>query len=72
MKPLHWISKLKPSLVEALHEFGYSLVFAAPTPVLSARYCVPIHQRPNGGNLISPKRWQILERHALQHDIAQG
>lgn len=64
--------KNQTSLVETAHEFGYTLVFAAPTPVLSARYCVPIHQHPNGGNLISPKRWQILERHAPQHDIAQG
>ena len=64
--------KNQTSLVEAAHEFGYTLVFAAPTPVLSARYCVPIHQHPNGGNLISPKRWQILERHAVQHDFARG
>ena len=64
--------KNQTSLVEAAHEFGYTLVFAAPTPVLSARYCVPIHQHPNGGNLISPKRWQILERHAAQRDSARG
>ena len=64
--------KNQTSLVETAHEFGYTLVFAAPTPVLSARYCVPIHQHPHGGNLISPKRWQILDHHATQHSAAHG
>ena len=48
------------SLVEAAREFGYALIFAAPTPLVTARYCVPITTR-GGYNIISQKSWQVLE-----------
>ncbi|TDT44552.1 hypothetical protein DES49_0663 [Halospina denitrificans] len=48
------------SLIEAASEFGFSLIFASPAPLTTARYCVPI-QEHNGLNHISRKSWQILE-----------
>lgn len=48
------------SLVETAHEFGFSLIFAAPDPLTTVRYCVPIHTR-GGYNYISRDSWQVLE-----------
>ena len=48
------------SLVETAGEFGYALIFASPTPLVTARYCVPITSH-DGFNNISRKSWQILE-----------
>jgi hypothetical protein len=49
------------SLIETAAEFGFSLIFASPSPLTTARYCVPIsHQK--GFNQISQESWQILEQ----------
>lgn len=48
------------SLIETAQDFGYALIFASPTPLITARYCVPITSR-NGCNNISRTSWQILE-----------
>ncbi|XOZ33162.1 hypothetical protein ACMDCT_13225 [Halomonadaceae bacterium KBTZ08] len=48
------------SLIDAASEFGFSLIFASPAPLTTARYCVPI-QEHNGLNHISRKSWQVLE-----------
>jgi len=48
------------SLIDTAAEFGYSLIFASPAPLTTARYCVPIHHR-NGSNQISRFSWQIIE-----------
>ncbi len=46
-------------LIDTAEEFGFSLIFASPTPLITARYCVPI-SRHQGWNQISQKSWQIL------------
>ncbi len=46
-------------LIDTAEEFGFALVFASPTPLVTARYCVPI-SRHQGMNQISRKSWQIL------------
>jgi hypothetical protein len=48
------------SLIETAQDFGYSLIFASPAPLVTARYCVPITSS-SGYNNISHKSWQILE-----------
>lgn len=48
------------SLIDTAHEFGYALIFASPTPLVTARYCVPISMS-DGYNNISQKSWQIFE-----------
>jgi hypothetical protein len=48
------------NLIETAAEFGFSLIFASPAPLTTARYCVPIHTR-NGSNQISRFSWQIIE-----------
>jgi hypothetical protein len=48
------------SLIETAQDFGYALIFASPTPLITARYCVPITSR-DGYNNISRKSWQMLE-----------
>lgn len=48
------------NLIETAQEFGFALIFASPTPLVTARYCVPIVSR-EGHNHISRKHWQILE-----------
>jgi hypothetical protein len=48
------------SLIETAQDFGYALVFASPTPLVTARYCVPIRSR-DGYNSISRTSWQLLE-----------
>ena len=53
-------SRNQASLIETAHEFGFSLVFAAPAPLTTVRYCVPI-QRRDGKSYISRDSWQILE-----------
>lgn len=46
-------------LIATADEFGFALIFASPTPLVTARYCVPI-SRHHGANHISQKSWQIL------------
>ncbi len=46
-------------LIDTAEEFGFALIFASPTPLITARYCVPI-TRHQGYNQISQKSWQIL------------
>jgi hypothetical protein len=48
------------NLIETAREFGFALIFASPTPQITARYCVPISAR-GGVNRISRLSWQILE-----------
>lgn len=48
------------SLIDTAADFGFALVFASPTPLITARYCVPIHHH-GGKNHISRQDWQILE-----------
>ncbi|RLA21727.1 MAG: hypothetical protein DRQ61_08060 [Gammaproteobacteria bacterium] len=48
------------SLIITAQEFGFALIFASPSPLTTARYCVPIHQT-NGKNNISKTSWQLLE-----------
>ena len=50
------------SLIETAKHFGFSLIFASPSPLATARYCVPIYHT-NGRNHISRQGWQILTRH---------
>jgi hypothetical protein len=47
-------------LIDTAAEFGFALIFASPTPLVTARYCVPI-TTINGDNHISWRSWQILE-----------
>jgi len=49
------------SLIKTASEFGFALIFASPSPLITAHYCVPIQQRSNGMNHISRKHWQILQ-----------
>lgn len=46
-------------LIDTAEEFGFALIFASPSPLITARYCVPI-SRHHGYNQISQKSWQIL------------
>jgi len=48
------------SLIDTATEFGFALIFASPSPLVTARYCVPITSR-GGANSISRQNWQILE-----------
>jgi hypothetical protein len=49
------------SLIKTASEFGFALMFASPSPLITAHYCVPIQQLSNGKNHISRKHWQILQ-----------
>jgi len=57
------------SLIETAEDFGYALIFASPTPLVTARYCVPITSR-DGFNNISRTSWQILE--PLDDEVASA
>ena len=59
------------SLIETAQDFGYALIFASPTPLVTARYCVPITSR-DGYNNISRKSWQILEPLNQPESISPG
>ena len=48
------------NLIETARDFGFALIFASPTPQVTARYCVPITSR-DGINRISAQSWQVLE-----------
>ncbi len=48
------------SLIDTAQEFGFSLIFASPAPLTTARYCVPIH-RHQGKNQIGERSRQELE-----------
>ncbi len=47
------------NLIQTARDFGFVLIFASPTPQITARYCVPIHTSV-GINRISRFDWQIL------------
>lgn len=53
-------AKNQRSLIETAKEFGFTLIFASPSPLTTVRYCVPITNR-NGLNQISHRSRQILE-----------
>ena len=55
------------NLIDTAEDFGYALIFASPTPLITTRYCVPIGSH-EGYNQINRKSWQILE----PLDPAQG
>lgn len=48
------------SLIATAHEFGYSLIFASPSPLTTVRYCVPIHKY-QGSNYIMRDSWQVFD-----------
>ena len=48
------------NLIDIAAEFGFTLIFASPAPLTTARYCVPITYR-EGKSHISRKSWQIFE-----------
>jgi hypothetical protein len=48
------------SLIDTAGDFGFSLIFASPAPLVTARYCVPISSH-GGSNHISRKHWQLIE-----------
>lgn len=48
------------SLIDTAADFGFSLIFASPAPLVTARYIVPI-QHHDGHNQISRLNWQIIE-----------
>lgn len=57
------------NLIQTARDFGFALIFASPTPQITARYCVPI--RANGGiNRISRFDWQTLS--PLEADEVAG
>ena len=59
------------SLIETAQDFGYALIFASPTPLVTARYCIPITSC-DGYNNISRKSWQILEPLNQPESISPG
>lgn len=59
------------SLIETAAEFGFSLIFASPAPLTTARYCVPILQQ-HGKNQISRESWHILEPLATDSAVISG
>ena len=48
------------SLIDTAADFGFSLIFASPAPLVTARYIAPI-QHHDGHNQISRLSWQIIE-----------
>ena len=48
------------SLIDTAADFGFALIFASPSPLATARYCVPIQHR-DGKNHIGRRSWQIFE-----------
>jgi hypothetical protein len=48
------------SLIATARDFGFTLILASPSPLVTAKYCVPITNR-NGANHISRQHWQIIE-----------
>jgi hypothetical protein len=57
------------NLIQTARDFGFVLIFASPTPQITARYCVPIHTSA-GVNRISRFDWQILS--PLEADETTG
>lgn len=58
------------SLIAASKKFGFALIFASPAPLVTVRYCVPIHHQ-DGYNHISRQGWQILEPLETNHHGTQ-
>lgn len=48
------------NLIDTAQDFGFALIFASPTPLVTARYLVPI-SNISGYNQISRQMWQIIE-----------
>lgn len=48
------------SLIDTAADFGFALIFASPSPLATARYCVPIQHR-DGKNHIGRRSWQVFE-----------
>lgn len=48
------------NLIDTAQDFGFALIFASPTPLVTARYLVPI-SNIKGHNQISRQMWQIIE-----------
>lgn len=47
-------------LIDTAAEFGFALIFASPTPLITSRYCVPISSH-GGENQIGRRSWQTIE-----------
>lgn len=52
--------KNQANLIEIARQFGFSLIFASPSPLTTVRYCVPISHKA-GKNYITSQAWQIFE-----------
>jgi hypothetical protein len=48
------------NLIDTAQDFSFALIFASPTPLVTARYLVPI-SNVKGHNQISRQMWQIIE-----------
>lgn len=48
------------NLIDTAQDFSFALIFASPTPLVTARYLVPI-SNIQGHNQISRQMWQIIE-----------
>jgi hypothetical protein len=48
------------NLIDTAQDFSFALIFASPTPLVTARYLVPI-SNIKGHNQISRQMWQIIE-----------
>jgi hypothetical protein len=57
------------SLIDTAADFGFALIFASPSPLATARYCVPIQHR-DGKNHIGRRNWQIFE--PLEEPAGEG
>lgn len=54
-------------LIEVAESFGFTLIFASPSPLTTARYCIPVTHH-NGANFVLRGNWQVLE--PLTEDVA--
>jgi len=54
-------------LIEVAESFGFTLIFASPSPLTTARYCIPVTHH-NGANFVLRGNWQVLE--PLANDAA--
>lgn len=48
------------NLIDTAQDFRFALIFASPTPLITARYLVPI-SNIQGHNQISRQMWQVIE-----------
>jgi len=47
-------------LIDVAESFGFTLIFASPSPLTTARYCIPVTHH-NGANFVLRGNWQVLE-----------